>query len=769
MKAACLLTLLAMASAGILFAAGALLAQQPAEQPAPQDTPQGAAATPEEIDGYIAQLGDPDYAKRLDAYNRLLQIGRPALEKLQEALKNPDAEIRDSAQRLVDEINNPNSRTSSNPAPLKPQVAPVIFVELLKTTDYVLEEAAGNTKVKYEFVESDMGLDVTVTKTDANGASTTEESGYKDADELKAKNEEMHKKYLAAAEHAPAKVEPLKEIQNDIPLKFYLDGSTELKLTLIEALDDPATRDEIFGYFEDETCKLLARWDGIEQRLCNRSIKDALDMNAWVLRPECMMPGVRVKPVDPVFKAQLNIPGGLLVTWLGENAPQGLEANDIIVEIGGAKTRTADELNAAYLNVRDEKSYEAKIIRRGKEATVTIKPAAAPAQPPPEAPPQPAGIPCASDATADQPPDQGTEKPPAKDALDAKIDEYIAQLGDADFNKRKDAYDKLREIGHPALKQLREALKSDDPEILRSAQKLVDEISPPPAQQEQPAQDGAQGPDPNAALKRMKQFIEMVRARGYVLAEVRGETTNKYDFIQTETGISAVVIKIDSKGVATVERMPHFDNADDLKQSDAELYAKYVKAKDHAVEPDPKVMPPRKSAVFAVFDRTLEAKGVMIEADKDAGLRGLLMKNYEEEVCRFLKKLNAAEEKLRGRSLKNALDMDGWSLRPACEAPGLEVMPVDEAMKAQFNIKGGLVVLERAEGSPLAGALKESDIITEINGTIVNSIDELNKAWLNCRDREKYEVKVLRGGKEETLTVVPPKAEAPAPAPIPAP
>jgi hypothetical protein len=32
--------------------------------------------------------------------------------------------------------------------------------------------------------------------------------------------------------------------------------------------------------------------------------------------------------------------------------------------------------------------------------------------------------------------------------------------------------------------------------------------------------------------------------------------------------------------------------------------------------------------------------------------------------------------------------------RPACEALGLEVMPVDEAMKAQFNIKGGLVVME---------------------------------------------------------------------------
>lgn len=51
----------------------------------------------------------------------------------------------------------------------------------------------------------------------------------------------------------------------------------------------------------------------------------------------------------------------------------------------------------------------------------------------------------------------------------------------------------------------------------------------------------------------------------------------------------------------------------------------------------------------------------------------------------------------------------------------------------------------------LAGALKESDIISAIDGTVANSIDKVNRTWLNCRDKEKYKVKVVRGGKEETL------------------
>src|SRR5262249_34606135 len=58
-----------------------------------------------------------------------------------------------------------------------------------------------------------------------------------------------------------------------------------------------------------------------------------------------------------------------------------------------------------------------------------------------------------------------------------EIQRLILQLGDNDFKAREEATKKLQSIGKPALVQLQEALKLDDPEIQTRAETLIKKLN----------------------------------------------------------------------------------------------------------------------------------------------------------------------------------------------------------------------------------------------------------------------------------------------------
>lgn len=66
--------------------------------------PDAAAASADEINALIAQLGADDYARREQASKRLRGIGKPALAALQAATANEDVEVAARARVLVDRI-----------------------------------------------------------------------------------------------------------------------------------------------------------------------------------------------------------------------------------------------------------------------------------------------------------------------------------------------------------------------------------------------------------------------------------------------------------------------------------------------------------------------------------------------------------------------------------------------------------------------------------------------------------------------------------------
>jgi len=70
---------------------------------------------------------------------------------------------------------------------------------------------------------------------------------------------------------------------------------------------------------------------------------------------------------------------------------------------------------------------------------------------------------------------------PRPDAAPARIQQLIAKLGDARFRVREAATKDLIAIGRPAVKALREAEKSKDPDVRLRAQSILNKIQDSPA------------------------------------------------------------------------------------------------------------------------------------------------------------------------------------------------------------------------------------------------------------------------------------------------
>ena len=73
-----------------------------ADEPPGKDLPkEGKKVSADEIDRFIMQLGDDDFAKRLQARKELETIGEPALASLKKAVESSeDPEVRKAAKTL---------------------------------------------------------------------------------------------------------------------------------------------------------------------------------------------------------------------------------------------------------------------------------------------------------------------------------------------------------------------------------------------------------------------------------------------------------------------------------------------------------------------------------------------------------------------------------------------------------------------------------------------------------------------------------------------
>jgi Trypsin-like serine proteases, typically periplasmic, contain C-terminal PDZ domain len=77
----------------------------------------------------------------------------------------------------------------------------------------------------------------------------------------------------------------------------------------------------------------------------------------------------------------------------------------------------------------------------------------------------------------------------------------------------------------------------------------------------------------------------------------------------------------------------------------------------------------------------------------------------------------------------------GLSVQETEDGKGLKVIDVDE------------------DGNAAKAGIKEDDVITEVDGSAVNSTDEITRQLRSARDKSSFKLKLLRNGKTETVDV----------------
>lgn len=98
----------------------------------------------------------------------------------------------------------------------------------------------------------------------------------------------------------------------------------------------------------------------------------------------------------------------------------------------------------------------------------------------------------------------------------------------------------------------------------------------------------------------------------------------------------------------------------------------------------------------------------------------------------------------------------------ATNSLGIEVTPVDETLRAQLHVEGGLVITKAPEGSEGANAgLQAHDVILNINGPRSEAVHDAEKLAeiLNNNAGKNIEIGLLRGGKMQLITVPVPQPQ----------
>ena len=373
---------------GLLLTGAGLAAADEERDAATPPQQEDAARQAGEIKELVRQLGHEDYWKRKKAYEKLKEIGKPALEELKNALESDDPEVRASAQRLIDELTRPDDgkpgkntppepqpRVLPGPGNMKIQIIPGFGGTLQIVKVAILEETEGDAKVRYEFTEMPgKDIDVVITKTDKNGNSKSDKKRFKNAEDMKKKDEALHKKYLKAMKQG-ARVVPRMSPR----MRWQNPGfGIEMTLGILEVLMQSKAQasEGLLKKAEKELLDIFRRFDAVERSQANRSLKDSLDMDKWTLRPACDLPGVRVRPADETLKAHLNIKGGLVVSELYEDTAftQSLKAHDVITEFDGTMVGDVKGLNKAFQQAKSggKKKFKLKIVRRGKEREIIV-------------------------------------------------------------------------------------------------------------------------------------------------------------------------------------------------------------------------------------------------------------------------------------------------------------------------------------------------------------------------------------------------------------
>ncbi len=348
-----------------------------------------------------------------------------------------------------------------------------------------------------------------------------------------------------------------------------------------------------------------------------------------------------------------------------------------------------------------------------------------------------------------------TDEPNKKQAASARIGKLIGQLGDDKYENRQGAAQKLIQMGQPAIEALQKAVaQSKDPEVRWRAKSIIEKIQAAeglktprgerPGTREVPFPT-PRGQTPDEMQKLLRRFrMELIRPNGSGFQRFSFSSGNggkqlsvtekgvRYEFKQAKDGTFRVTVK---KGQEKPQAHT-FKSEANLREKNPALHAIW-----------------KKGAGIQIF----KGRAMPFNGPRSDAMRRALEKQLQEMLkgrFRGFEELRKVREELRKAQ---GFRQPGQPRGPEGMPHGLATVKASNALLAQFELKGGVVVTRVSGGLAAKLGLKEHDVITQVNGTAVSSPAMLNLALDGASKTVK--LTVLRKGATQLLQAL--KSPAP--------
>ena len=311
-------------------------------------------------------------------------------------------------------------------------------------------------------------------------------------------------------------------------------------------------------------------------------------------------------------------------------------------------------------------------------------------------------------------------------ALEDDVQKWVRDLGSDDQGVRESAAQNLEKAGDKARPALDEAAKSDDPEVAYQAKKLLEKFA------------GGTKPEADPDGQRPKQRAVPHVMRGNSMRIIIGRNGEQTSISE---GSDGKVVVQETKDGAT--KTYEGDSRADFTEKYPELARKYGLDREGSgfsfgpgrrpgAQPDPQAPDEALKEIERMQQEMLRRQEELLKKlQEDGGFRDL--DELQKELEKAFRDHPADREP-----------------RPARSALGLQVGPVDEALRYQLDLpSGGVLLTEVAEGSRGEKlGLQKFDILVAVNGKTVNSAQEIREAIVSG---EELTAEVIREGQRIAL------------------
>jgi hypothetical protein len=355
-----------------------------------------------------------------------------------------------------------------------------------------------------------------------------------------------------------------------------------------------------------------------------------------------------------------------------------------------------------------------------------------------------------------------------QDAAGDRIPRLVKDLGADDLRTRDAATRELESIGEPAVPALREAARSDDPEVAWRARSILDRVE---GERDTKARPGGEGPDGGGGP----------RLHSYNFRFSPGASNSSVIITQDGTGRLSVSVTEETDGKRET-RTYEAESAEAFRQKHPEVAKRYGIGEAAGAAPRAfrDFVPPGRFWEDWGLDEDLFGgdwpRGLGEDLDRlhedvrrrlDGVLRDHRMDRWRERFMqRFQDRFGPGDPGGEGNDDGERAEEPppqgpdaGGADRPAPATLGVAVEEPDPALRDQLRLgdQEGVVIGEVAPGSRAERAgLKVHDVIVHVNGTPVKGAWEMRRVLRAAAAADpdgELELGVIRGGAKQTVKV----------------